>query len=215
MKKPRKRAPGRPPAKLSKAQPDHVKDLILNAFFELCVEEGIEFVTLQKIADRSGVALTSVRYHYQLQGMSLTQVAIESASDTSFEFLDSRMLVARKSADFDPVLTYMKIMFDWLTAQPLQASFLVYYYYLSTTKVPLKIENKELTEIAQRRILGLIHEGIGMKLYKVEGSAQDLSVQIQMIVLGACISAITSRNVEFSENQKDSAFRLVTKLLSR
>ena len=213
MKKTKRRPPGRPPATLTTEQPARVKELILKAFFELCAAEGIEFVTLQKIADRSGVALTSVRYHYQPQGISLTQVAINYVSDTSYEFLDSHMLQARRASDFDPVLAYIKIMFLWIQEQPLQASFLVYYYYLSTTKVSLKVENKELIEIAHRRILGLIHEGLGMKLYKYEGSNELLSVQIQMIVLGGCLSAITSRNAEFAARQQEICLQLVSQLL--
>ncbi len=191
----------------------NAKDQILQSYFKICQLEGIENMTLQKIADHSGVALTTVRYHFQTHGLSLSQVAMSYVSNTTYEFLDLGMLLARREPNFNPVISYIQTTFRWIEEQPLQASFLVYYYYLCTTQVALGIENKELVEIAHRRIQGLIHEGLGMKLYTYSGDTMLLSRQIQMLVMGACMIAGTSRNVEFASAQKKLCIDLVAKFL--
>ena len=190
-----------------------VKAQILKAYFEICNEEGIESVTLQKVADRSHVALTSVRYHFQLKGLSLSQVALQYVSDTTYEWIHSGLQKAREAANFNPVLAYIQGQFDWIEQQPLEASFLVYYYYLCTTKTPVSIENKDLVEIAQKRILGLIHEGMGLKLYAVAGDPVALSRVIHMLVMGCGIIIATCRNSEFARQQKDSCLKFVSRLL--
>lgn len=190
-----------------------LKDRILEAYLDICRVEGIEAITLQKVADRSGVAMTSVRYHFQLKGLSLSQVALDYVSAKTYEFVTSEILKARARPNFDPIRTYVQVHFDWVEQRPLQASFLLYFYYLSTTQVPLAITNEELAAIAQQRILGLLHEGLGMKLYKFQSDSMELAREIQMIVLGGCTNLATARNPEFARQQKEICMKLVMQLL--
>lgn len=205
----KKRGVGRP----VEGESGILKDRILDAYIEICSTEGIETVTLQKVADRSGVALTSVRYHFQMKGLSLSQVALDYLSEKTFEFFNVEIMKARAEPGFDPVRAYVQIHFDWIERLPLQASFLFYYYYLSTTKVPLELTNKQLVEIAHQRIRGLVHEGLGMKLYQYEGDTLALAREIQMIVLGGCLNFATVRNIEFAKQQKETCLKLVMQLL--
>lgn len=191
----------------------NLRQKILDAYFDICRHDGIESVTLQKLADRSGVALTTVRYHFQMQGVSLSQVATDYMSDKTYEYLDQGMLHAREGKNFDPVRAYIHVTFRWIEEQPVQASFLIYYYYLSSTQVEQRVTNKELIEIAHRRIQGLIHEGLGMKLYRHEGDTLKLSRQIHLIITGACMYAITARDSEFIQTHKDLCLELTMKLL--
>ncbi|MGZ5280281.1 MAG: TetR/AcrR family transcriptional regulator [Pseudobdellovibrionaceae bacterium] len=204
----KKRSVGRP----AEGESGLLKDQILAAYLEICSTEGIESVTLQKVADRSRVALTSVRYHFQLKGLSLSQVAMEYVSAKTYEWVNAALLKARSEPDFNPVLAYVNIHFDWIQHRPLEASFLVYYYYLSTTKVPITIQNKELVEIAQRRVLGLLHEALGMKLYSFDGDTMALAQEIQLIVMGGCMNAATSRDEDFSQQQRRICIKLITQL---
>jgi len=206
--KSQKRSVGRP----AEGESGLLRDQILAAYLEICSNEGIEAVTLQKVADRSGVAMTSVRYHFQLKGLSLSQVAMEYVSAKTYEWVNAALLKARSEPDFNPVLSYVNVHFDWIQHRPLQASFLVYYYYLSTTKVPITIQNKELVEIAQRRVLGLLHEALGMKLYSYSGDTMALAQEIQLIVLGGCMNAATSRDEKFSRRQREICIKLVGQL---
>ncbi len=191
----------------------NLRDEILNAFLVLCWQDGVESITLQKIADESKVALTSVRYHFQQQGDSLSRVAGDYVSDKTYEYLDRSILDARSKKNFDPVNAYVNAQFKWIAEQPMQASFHMYYYYLCTTKVSLKIQNSELIEIGRRRVLSFIHEGIGMGLYSLIGSADAVSIDVHTYITGACFQAATCRNVEFSKNLKNLCFDYVARLL--
>lgn len=211
MKKVKKRSAGRPVESKSK----DLKEVILQTYLEMCQLEGIENITLQKVAARSGVALTTVRYHFQLHGPSLSEVAQAYISDKTYEFLDLGMLNARTHTDYEPVKAYINVTFDWIEQQPVQASFLLYYYYLSSTQAPIKIGNRELVEIAQRRILGLIYEGIGMKLYTSEAEPSELSEHIHRLVMSSGIIAMTSRDEAFAKQQRENCHAWAAKLLRR
>jgi hypothetical protein len=209
VNKNKKQSVGRPPD----SSAIHARDLILKTYFEISNREGMESVTLQKIANNSGLALNTIRYHFNRQGLSLSKVALDYVSDKTYEFLDAGMLKARSQKNFDPVHAYLNLTFDWMSQQPIQASFLVYYYYLSSTQVELAIDNKELIEIAQQRISGLIYEGIGMKLYKINGSVDQLKRQIHMVLLGACMVVITSRNESLATTYKKECLELCRSIL--
>lgn len=211
-KKPTARKPrsvGRP----SEANNENIKDQILGAYLEICRREGAEAVTLQKVADLSKVALTSVRYHFQLKGLSLSQVALDYIANRNFKWINDEMLKDRASPDFDPVLSYIRVQFDAFENFPVRGSFLIHFYYICTTEIPLQTGNKELVEIARRKVLGLIHEGLGMKLYNYEGDTQLLAEQIHMLVMGGCMIAATSRDPEFFRQQKTLCMDLASQLL--
>jgi hypothetical protein len=190
MKKKKVTYPGRPTGNLSL----NTQDVILKAYFELSHKEGMESVTLQKLAHQSGLALNTIRYHFNMQGISLSKVALDYVSDKTYEFLDTGMLKARSQKGFDPVQAYIQVTFDWITQQPIQASFLVYYYYLCSTQTEITISNHALVEIAQQRITGFIYEGLGMKLYHFQQPIENICRQIHMSLMGACLIMITSRD---------------------
>lgn len=191
----------------------NLRDQILEAFLSLCQESSVESITLQKIADKSKVALTSVRYHFQLQGETLSRVALDYVSDKTYAYLDRSMLDARQKKNFDPVKAYINAQFSWVAEQPRQASFLMYYYYLCTTKVSLKVQNSELIEIGRNRVLSLIHEGVGMGLYTLSGPAATTSTNVHMLITGAMLIGATGRSSEFLKTQKNLCLEYVSRLL--
>lgn len=193
---------------------ENSKQRIMNAFLQICYEEGVASCTLQKVADKSGVAFATVRYHFNLQGHSLSLDALDYGSEVTYRWIDKGMLTARTEANFDPVLSYINVMFDWVHAEPVQASYLIYFYYLSTTKVQLPTQNDDLILIAQRRIQSLIHEGLGMKKYIFDGDVNFLSQQIHTMVMGGCVIALTTKNVDFFQQQKNVCLRLASLLLT-
>lgn len=203
------RSVGRP----TEAQNDNIRDQILGAYLEICRREGAEAVTLQKVADLSGVALTSVRYHFQLKGLSLSQAALNYISNRNFKWINDELLKDRAAPNFDPVASYIRVQFDAFENFPVRASFLVHFYYICTTEIPLSIGNKVLVENARRKVLGLIHEGLGMKLYRYEGDTALLAEQIHMLVMGGCMIAATSRDLEFFHRQKELCLQMATQLL--
>ncbi len=209
-KKPLKRTAGRP----HEASAENLKDKILQTFLEICRKEGAEAVTLQKVAERSGVAMNSVRYHFQMKGLTLAQVALDYINNRSFQWINQEMMKDRSLPDFDPVRSYIRVQFDAFETHPVQASFLIHFYYICTTEIPLSTTgNKSFIESAQRKILGLIHEGLGMKLYGYAGDTDLLSQQIHMLVMGGCMRAATSRDAVFFQQQKEICLHLASQLL--
>jgi AcrR family transcriptional regulator len=195
-----KRKAGRP----MEGQEKDLKNRILKSFFELAFEEGVGSVTLQKVADRSQVAFTTVRYHFNIQGHSLSEVALNELLQHAYQFIEQGITQLRAHPDFDPVDSYIQVMFDWIEREPVFTSYLAYFYYLSTTKLELPFQNRILVETAQRRIQTLMHEGLGMGMYSYKGDTWIASQQIHSMVMGGFIIGNTSRQVEALKSQREN-----------
>lgn len=205
-----KRKAGRP----TEGQERDLKDRILKSFFELAFEEGINAVTLQKVADRSQVAFTTVRYHFNIQGHSLSEVALNELLQHAYQFIEKGIAHLRNQPSFDPVDSYIQVMFDWIEQEPVFTSYLAYFYYLCTTKIELPFHNRALVETAQRRIQTLMHEGLGMGMYSFKGDTLTASQQIHSIVMGGFIIGNTSRQTEALKSQRENCRLFARTLLN-
>lgn len=204
-----KKKAGRPAV----GQAESSKLKILNAFLQICFEEGVAACTLQKVADRSGVAFATVRYHFNIQGHSLSVDALDYGSEVTYAWINRGLAQARLKPDFDPVASYINVMFDWIHAEPIQASYLIYFYYLSTTKIQLPTQNDELIVIAQDRVQALIYEGLGMKKYQFDGDVKHLSQQLHTLVFGGCMISLTTKSADFFHQQKNLCLGMAKQLL--
>lgn len=204
-----KRRSGRP----VEAQQGDLKDQILKSFFEICYEEGIKAGTLQKVAQRSQVAFATVRYHFNIQGQSLSEVALNYLLQHAYQWIEKEINHLRSAPRFDPVDSYIVVMLDWIEKEPIFASYLAYFYYLCTTQIELSFSNQTLVETAQKRVQMLVHEGLGMKIYHYEGNTLKVSEQIHTMVMGGFIIGATSRNPESLKTQKENCRELAAHLL--
>jgi hypothetical protein len=210
----KKRTKAKKAGRPTQGSEESAKEKILNSFIQLSYEQGIESITLQKIADHSGLAMNTVRYHFKIQGLNLSQVAVDFVAEKNFEFIEKKFLENRGRADFDPVNCYAESQFEWLTNEPIQACMLFYYFFLCTTKIPLEVENTELMELARKRLIGFINEGVGIGIYKRPTDVENLSRDLYMIISGACFSLATSRNKSYRKETITRCKTLLRGLLS-
>lgn len=112
---------------------------ILTTYMELCHRIGVANVTLQKIADQANVAFGTVRYYFSSEKRSLHDEAFQLMLNKSYQAVEEIFFELRKKDSFDPVLAYAETMFQWVFARPVEGSFLIYLYYLSSTQQEMKI----------------------------------------------------------------------------
>ena len=186
--------------KLQKKPHLDLKEAVLMAFIDLVYEQGIESITLQKVADRAAVAFGSVRYHYVEKENNLTDSAISYVYQSGYKFIESFSVEARKNPEFNPVKNYVEMMFAWIELYPAQANMLMYYWYLCTGKNRTQLINSNYVDLAVQRIVSYIHEAIGKNIYSPTPSVQTKAAKIHAAVMGTGIVAMTTRDYEAKKN---------------
>lgn len=158
--------------------------LILRAYIDLCYDIGAASITLQKIADRAGVAFGTVRYYFASEKKQIHDEAFKSVLMSSYKSIEDIFFELRKSPKFHPVHAYVEAMFRWASENPADSSFLMYLYYLSSTRVTVAFPVSSTVDRARMRVEGLLHEAIGKKLYPNVRDSAACAAQIHACVVG-------------------------------
>lgn len=166
------------------------REALIEAYLFLCSRIGAGNVTFEKIAQQSGFSFGTVRYHFAGDQADITQSAILYVLQKGVAFLNEQMTKAKSLNGYDPLEAYVRTNFAWLDAHPTHSRFLLYYYYLCSTKVQLAASNQQYLQASRARIDDLLIEGVGRGLYPRGRGVEGLSTQIHSIVMGACLAAM-------------------------
>lgn len=186
---------------------------ILDAFVALAGRKGAADVTLQEVAEQAGVAFGTVRYHFNDADRDLTQEALSHVIRKAYIFIDERLFAGRSKTQFNPLCAYVDAMFDWAKTCRADGSMLVYYYYMCTTKVSVKVPIAVILERARLRIESLIHESIGRALYPPINDPSGVALKIHLQVLGGCLIAGTLGTAEAYDAHRKLCIELVNQTM--
>lgn len=175
------------------------RDRILEAYIELAYEIGIPNITLQKIADEAGVAFGTVRYYFSSEeGEIIHKAAFQTALAHSFREVANITAKLRTKKNANPVFVYVESMFDWVQQFPAYGSFLIYYYYLSSSKLRPSTELGDVNVKARQRIEALLFESIGMGFFKSVKNVKEAANAIHSSVVGhGFIAMVTGNKASF------------------
>jgi AcrR family transcriptional regulator len=193
---------------------NETKKKILDAYLSLCAEIGITQVTLQRVAKKSKLSFTTVRYHFAEHSSGLEYEASMYVAQAGQRFTQTAIDNARKKKSFNTVKSYIDATFDWLESFPDQAKFLIYFYYVSGTKQNLPIRNDSLVETARIRTASLIHEAIGRGEVKKTLDVIDLAPKIHAILYGCGVLAMSIGSMEEYKRSRRICWEMIQKLLS-
>ena len=205
----------RKPSKPVPATPVSVQTEILDAYSQLQYQKGAAQVVLQDLAQEVGVAFGTVRYHFNQAGRDVAQEALIHVVKKAYVYIDDEIFKARQAENFNPIHAYVKAMFGWVKQSAPDASLLVYYYYLCSTKAPVAIPNQLFLEKARLRIEALIHESMGRKIYPAPADVSQAALQIHMTLLGGCVVASTQRQDEQYDLQSSLCLSVIDLILRR
>lgn len=191
-----------------------VRDAIVFAYIELISEIGAANVTLQKVAARADVAFGSVRYYFADSDEALHDAAIEVVLRTPFLMIEEEMFRARKKKDFDPVKTYVETMFLWISKYPSMGNFLIYFYYLSSTKMKLNNLNADLVDRAHSRIESYINEAVGKGVYQAPKDISLAAKAIHSSLIGAGFIGLSMKSKSEIHERKQLCLKLVDRILA-
>jgi AcrR family transcriptional regulator len=185
------------------------RNQILEAYVKLCAEKGITNVTLQKVAKEAKLAFATVRYHFAERSESLEFEAalyvLRGGQITTQNFIDQ----ARKQKDFNGIVAYLEATFMWLETKPLHTKYMIYFYYLSSTKQDVPLKNESVVDTARLRVASLIHEAIGRKVIRYVDNVEELAAKIYTIVFGGAILAMSIGTKDEFRRQKKNAIACI------
>lgn len=184
---------------------------IIEAYLQLMYLQGPSGMTLQKIAKQSGLTLGAIRYYYSEDKLDLSEQAFRHMMAKAYQLLDEKIQSERKQKGFNPIKSYIDFMYDWILQTPTEASFLIFYYYLCTTKSELPISIIDFTEGARARIRGLVFEGLGQKTYRLtdELSMDEIVLRIHAIMMGTCFLANQLKQPKLIREQKELCYKMI------
>jgi hypothetical protein len=133
---------------------------------------------------------------------------------TSYRFIEEEMVKKRMvSSTFNPIESYIEVMFKWLETKPAYASYLCHYYYLSTSKIELAVNNHVFLKQAYLRIESYLHESVGRELFAKPKNMSFAVRQIHSLLMGCCLIASIGRTKQGLETQKEICLDTVRQLL--
>ncbi len=186
---------------------------MVRAYVELCYEVGADNITIQKIADRAKVAFGTVRYYFANEEKALHDEAIKLVLTHSYQVIEEIFFELRRKSTFDPIDAYVDTMFQWIAEHPDEGAFLIYFYYLSATRLGLGMRASETVDKARLRVEGLLHEAVGKGLYEPVVNAAETAATIHALTIGFGFIALTFSDHKQFNVQREFCRRSVKQLL--
>jgi AcrR family transcriptional regulator len=162
---------------------------ILEAFLELAHGGGIEEITLQRVAKKAGVAYGTVRYYFNERDLSMSRQAAAYVGRCAQDFVESYLRDRLHAGKQPGILCWLEANLRWAEKHPLHVSFVLYFYYLCSTRALGHELNRDFLGVAVRRVQELLYLDIGReRLPRVE-RIEELALSIHSQVIGGIFRA--------------------------
>jgi AcrR family transcriptional regulator len=170
-----------------------IQEKILKAFIDICYEEGISNVTLQKVASRSKVAFGSVRYHFAGEKMDLLRAGVFYVVKIGQDYIQKHLFRESTKKNYNGVHEYISGFFRWYKEYPRYGSYLFNFYYHCTTDVEMYLDNREFLNTARARLKSLILEAVGSEHYTRPKHIDLVVQQIHALLVGSILVAASEK----------------------
>lgn len=171
-------------------KPKEIK--VLEAFLQVTQEQGIEAVTLQKVADKAGMAYSSVHYYFGKPERNLIDSAFNYVVNNSVNYIQNEL----GPHTLDPKINSLKILiekkFEWNEKFPIYASIWTYFLYLTQRDPKYKAMNDEINAMMASKIQTVLIQEIGKGRYPIMKKLDVLVAQIQQVLFGGQMLTINT-----------------------
>lgn len=177
--------------KKSKSVPSRGKtDAILESYLVCAQREGVEHVTLQKVADEAGLAYGTVHYHFGKDERGLLGAALEYVGAASARYMDEELAPAGLGGKADGVKAYVDAKFAWSQKFPTYASMLCYFIYQSSRDKAAAALTERLQSDQAATIATLVLQEIGKGRYPMRADVRETAERIQLTLGGGQLAAL-------------------------
>ena len=189
------------------------KELIIDAYIALSYEIGAANITLQKIADKAGVAFSTVRYYFTQSDFDIHNEGFKRVMEKTFEHIQNSSHPIKKNERINPVHAYVDSMFHWITEDPVNSTYLIYSYYLASSKVEATVILSQVTEGARRKVQSALLESIGLEIYKPVKDSAACASSIHASVVGHGFVAMTMKSKDAFKSMREQCILMIDSLI--
>jgi len=189
------------------------KVLIIDAYIALAYEIGAANITLQKIADKAEVAFSTVRYYFTQSDFDIHDEGFKRVMEKTLEGIQSASVKLKKNAPQNPIHAYVDSMFHWITEDPENSTYLIYTYYLASSKVEAKVVLAQVNEGARRKVQSALLESIGLEIYKPVKDSAACASSIHACVVGHGFMAMTMKSKDAFKSMREQCLLAIDSLI--
>lgn len=189
------------------------KELIIDAYIALAYEIGAANITLQKIADKAGVAFSTVRYYFTQADFDIHDESFKQVMVKTFEHIKKASEGIKRSARFNPVHDYVDSMFGWVIEDPEKATYLIYTYYSASSQVNAKVSLAQVNEAARRKVQSALLESVGLEIYKPVKDSAACASSIHACVVGHGFIAMTMKTKDAFKSMREQCILAIDSLI--
>lgn len=189
------------------------KELIIDAYIALAYEIGAANITLQKIADKAGVAFSTVRYYFTQADFDVHDEGFKRVMVKTFEHIQKSSEAIKRATRLNPVHDYVDSMFRWIAEDPENATYLLYTYYSASSQVDAKVSLSQVNEGARRKVQSALLESIGLELYKPVKDSAACASSIHACVVGHGFIAMTMKTKDPFKSMREQCLVAIDSLI--
>lgn len=168
------------------------KNAIIEAYLVVAEREGVQNVTLQKVAAEAGVAYSTVHYYFGKDDSLLIDAVIEYVARTSEEYLDSSLKDSLANPDVNGLAVYLEAKYLWNKRFPTYASMFGYATYLATRDSKYKAVAGEYYKQASQRLTSLLIQEIGKGRYERLKNVKDVGHMLHKFISSETLMWLTT-----------------------
>ncbi len=165
---------------------------ILEAYLEVAAKEGVERVTLQKVAKAANVPYSSVHYYFGSEDRDILHMALCYVAAASEQFMADRIHAASLNPKVNGLKAYIDAKFEWGRKFPTYASIFCYFIYQAGRDAKFRIWNTQLRHAGHAQLRSLILQEIGKGRYTATKYLDELIDSMQLMLAGGILNELTT-----------------------
>lgn len=200
---------------LKESQPEFSsKELVVGAYIYLVFEIGIANITFQKIADRAGIAFSTVRYYMTDDDFDIHAEAFKRVMARSLDYVEKRSSHGNRQGRFNPIHDYVDSMFDWISDDRANSTYLIYAYYTASSELRTNVDLSDVNKNARDKVQRSLLEAIGLELYNPVSDAHTCALSVHACVVGHGFLAMTAGTQEAFKTYRIACRSVIDALMS-
>jgi len=165
---------------------------ILEAYLEVALAEGIESVTLQKVAKQAKVAYATVHYYFGKSRLSILESALVYVGIASEKYIDQSMQTALLRSDQSSLAAYVNAKFEWNDKFPEYARLWCYFIYQCSRDADYRKLHAEFFDENTHRVQTFLLLEMGKGRYPALRDLPELAAKLYQVIMGAMILTMSA-----------------------
>ncbi len=163
---------------------------ILEAYLVVAQREGVENITLQKVAKAAKMAYGTVHYHFGGENVDLLPSALSYVAEVCETFVEEALAPAMVEPKKNALKAYVEAKLGWQAKYPTHASMLCYFIYQASRDAKYQAVSAEMHDCGLRKIKGILLAEFGKGHYPAAKDLEDQAESVFLILAGGQLGAL-------------------------